>query len=92
MGELLFCLDAISLSLCHGWPERDLPAVEGVDITYRPRDDGAATLDPWPLATAGACACTSYGKTLTERFDDEAALHAALAAAPWRRFDFQLRA
>ncbi len=28
-AELLFALDALSLSLCHGWPERELPPVDG---------------------------------------------------------------
>ena len=91
MGELLFCLDAISLSLCHGWPERELPAVDDVEIAYRPVGAGVATLDPWPLATADL-PLHVYGKMLTARFDDEVALHAALAAAPWRRLDFALRA
>jgi hypothetical protein len=91
MGELLFCLDAISLSLCHGWPERELPPVDGVEITYRPRDNGSATLEPWPLR-AGELALHVHARTLTERFDDEAAMHAALGDAPWSRLDMALRA
>jgi hypothetical protein len=90
MGDLLFCLDAISLSLCHGWPERDLPPVDGVELSYKPLDDSTGTLDPWPLATDGL-ALHVYGKTFAERFDDERALHEAFAAAPWRRLEFALR-
>lgn len=55
------------------------------------RDDravppGAATtrfvLDPWPFA-AGRVVVGCEGRRLEGGFDDEAALHAALAAAPW---------
>lgn len=89
-AELLFALDALSLSLCHGWPERELPAVDGVAIRYVPAGERTAHLDPWPLAAAEVRVHVG-ARTLTERFTDAAALHAALAAAPLERRTFTLR-
>ncbi|MCU0258496.1 MAG: DUF3891 family protein [Solirubrobacteraceae bacterium] len=88
-AELLFALDALSLSLCHGWPERELPVVDGVAIRYRPAGDGAAHLEPWPFAAAQVQARLGV-RTLTARFTDAQALHAALAAAPLERRTFTL--
>lgn len=89
-GELLFALDALSLSVCHGWPERELPPVDGVAVRYLPTGEREATLDPWPFAEA-VVRVTIGARTLTERFDDEAKLHAALAATPTERRTFTLR-
>lgn len=88
-ADLLFALDALSLSLCHGWPERELPPVDGLAVRYLPTVDGAATLDPWPFA-APTVAASVDARTLTERFTDEAALHAALDAAPFERRTYTL--
>jgi hypothetical protein len=90
-ADLLFAADALSLTLCHGWDARDLPPVGGTVIRLAPGPDGGdATLDPWPLRvpelTVGL-----HARTLTERFDDEAALHRALAAAPNHRETWRLR-
>ena len=81
-AELLFALDALSLSLCHDWPGRELPPVDGVAITYSPTGPGEATLDPWPFANPVVAAAIP-ARTLTERFTDEPSLHAALAVAPY---------
>ena len=88
-GELVFCLDAISLSLCHDWPERTLPPVGGTSIAYRPAGPGQATLDPWPLAV-DHLTMHLHGRRLTDRFEDEHALHAALEQAPLERFEMVL--
>jgi len=89
-AELLFCVDALSLRLCHGWPEGEQPPVDGVAVRYAPVGEGVATLDPWPLGvdevTVGVDA-----RTLTQRFEDEAALHAGLAGARPERRRFTLR-
>ena len=47
-------------------------------------------LDPWPF-DAPAVSATLGARTLTERFTDEPALHAALAAAPAERRTYTLR-
>jgi hypothetical protein len=89
-AELLFALDALSLSLCHGWPERELPAVDGVVIRYVPDGDGTATLDPWPFA-APVVTVTLGARTLTERFTDERAMQAALTDTPLEQRAYTLR-
>lgn len=89
-AELLFALDALSLSLCHGWPERELPEVDRVAVRYLPAGLGNAVLDPWPF-NAPMVTATIGARTLTERFSDEAALHAALDAAPVERRTVTLR-
>ncbi len=81
-AALVLCVDALSLRLCHGWPAGDLPAVDGTSIAYTPVSETHATLDPWPLAVEQLTVGLS-ARRMTERFDDEAALHAALDAAPW---------
>jgi hypothetical protein len=90
-AELLFALDALSLSLCHGWPERELPPVDGVALRYLPLGEREARLDPWPFA-APVVHASLGARTLTERFADEPALHAALAATPLERRTYTLRA
>ena len=89
-AELLFALDALSLSLCHGWPERELPAVDGVVIRYLPSGEREALLDPWPFAEPQVRA-TLGARTLTERFTDERTMQAALANAPSAHRSYTLR-
>lgn len=89
-AELLFALDALSLSLCHGWPERELPAVDGVVIRYLPSGEREALLDPWPFAEPQVRA-TLGARTLTERFTDEEPMQAALANAPSEHRSYTLR-
>src|SRR4029077_13106725 len=48
-ADIVFALDALSLTLCHGWEGRDLPEVDGVAIRVELTREGQATLDPWPL-------------------------------------------
>jgi hypothetical protein len=88
-ADLLFALDALSLVLCHGWPARDLPPVDGTTIRVAQLGDGHATLDPWPLAVPEA-RFTVPVRCFSQRFEDEAALHAALAAAPYEHLDLRL--
>lgn len=46
-------------------------------------------LDPWPFRE-GRVALRCEGRRLTGRFDDEEAMRAALAAAPWVTLEFEL--
>jgi len=89
-AEFVFALDALSLTLCHGWDGRDLPAIDGQVIRVEPVDDDAATLDPWPLGV-DALEVTVDARVVRERFDDEPAMHAALAATPNTRLRWTLR-
>jgi hypothetical protein len=77
---LVAAWDAMSLALCLGWDDYE---VEGVTLS-------GGTASPWPFAVeqlAVHCEC----RRLTERFDTEPALHAALAAAPVDTLSFALR-
>ncbi len=89
-GDLVFALDALSLRVCHGWPPGDLPPVDGVAIHVACGAGGDVRLDPWPLDVPSLDVHVD-ARTLAERFADEAALHAALAATPWTRLRWTLR-
>ena len=91
-GKLVFAWDWLSLGLCLGWDEGDTPAVPlaGGDgrLHFTPTDDGA-TLDPWPFAVP-ELVVHCEGRRLEGRYDDEAALHAALDRSPLVRLTFRL--
>jgi hypothetical protein len=89
-ADFVFALDALSLTLCHGWDGRDLPPIAGTVIHVAPAGTGEATLDPWPLAVA-ELTVGLHARRLDERFDDEPAMHAALAATPRHAEHWRLR-
>jgi hypothetical protein len=89
-AELLFAVDALSLTLCFGWEARDLPVVDGPAVHLAPADDGSWTLDPWPLDVPELVVGV-HARRLTERFEDEAAMQQALAATPNHRETWRLR-
>jgi Protein of unknown function (DUF3891) len=88
-ADIVFALDALSLTLCHGWDSRDLPAIDGEVIRVEPVGDHAATLDPWPLAV-DSLEVSVDARVMRERFDEEAAMQDALAAAPNTRLRWTL--
>jgi hypothetical protein len=79
--RLVWTWDALSLALLLGWAPYELRAVPTAsgetDIALR---DG--TLDPWPFA-ADRVALRCEGRRLSGPYPGEAAMRAALAAAPW---------
>jgi hypothetical protein len=90
--RFVFAADGLSLALCMDrFPAtmRDVPAAGGAtDVTI----DGTgpyATVDPWPFR-AERVDVHCDGRRLTGRFDDEAAMRAALDAAPWLTLSFRL--
>lgn len=89
-ADLLFAVDALSLTLCNGWDARDLPMFDGTTIHVAPQGDGAATLDPWPLA-GEEIAVGVHARRMTDRFEDEAHMQRALAATPYERLTWRLR-
>ena len=89
-AALVLCLDALSLRLCHGWPEGDLPAIDGTTIRFTPLSDTEATLEPWPLGVPELQVGLS-ARRMSERFDDEETLHAGLDGAPWSPLTWVLR-
>jgi hypothetical protein len=90
---LLRCWDSFSLALCLPrlpWRLDEVPAADG-DATVVVDGDGEhVTVDPWPFgAEEVAVACE--GRRLEGTLAEEAALHAALAAAPWVPLRWVLR-
>jgi Protein of unknown function (DUF3891) len=88
--RLVWTWDFLSLALCLGWAPTEIGGVPSADepVTLRLRD---ATMDPWPFA-AERVVLQTEGRRLEGRFDDEAAMRAALAAAPWQTLRFELAA
>jgi hypothetical protein len=83
--SLLRCWDSFSLALCLPrlpWRLEGVPAAEGDAAIVLDGDAARVTVDPWPFAEERLeVACE--GRRLPGTFADEAALHAALALAPW---------
>lgn len=77
--RLIWTWDSLSLGLLLDWPPFD---AGGIHV-----EDG--TLDPWPFASP-AITVKSEGRRLGGTFDDEAAMRAALDAAPWVTLEFEL--
>jgi hypothetical protein len=84
--RLLWAWDFLSLALCLRWAPCSTPPTPtaGEPATLRlepvPGTEDRFTLAPWPFAGERVDLRTE-GRRLHGRFDDEAALHAALAAA-----------
>ena len=87
--RLVWTWDFLSLALCLDWAPTEIGGVPsaGEPLTLRLRD---ATIEPWPFAAARVV-LQSEGRRLEGRFDDEAAMRAALAGAPWETLRFELR-
>lgn len=95
---LLWAWDGLSLALLLDWAPHTLRAVPAdggaVDIDLRavPERAGMPTLSlsPWPFADPAGLVVRTEGRRLTSPVTSEAALHAALAAAPWETVRFAL--
>jgi hypothetical protein len=79
--RLIWTWDWLSLALCLEWAPASLD-----ELTLG--EDG--TLDPWPFVH-DAVEVRCEGRRLAGRYDDEAALHAALDRAPRVELRFALR-
>lgn len=95
--RLVTVWDHLSLALCHGVRTSnsvpDVPtATDPVTLTLAPigGDPLQVTVDPWPFRDRSA-RLICEGRRLPETFTDEAAMRAALAAAPWVTIVTQLR-
>ena len=86
--RLVWTWDSLSLGLLLGWApyeQRGVPtAGEPVDIAV-----GDGTLDPWPFA-GPRVTLRCEGRRLRGPYPDEAAMHIALAAAPWETIEVEL--
>jgi hypothetical protein len=87
--RLVWTWDSLSLAVLLDWAPFDLKAVPSaaseLDIAFA---DG--TLDPWPFRTT-TVTVRCQGRRLAGRYEDEAAMRAALADAPWVTVEVQLR-
>lgn len=95
--RLVTVWDRLSLALCHGVREPlsvpDVPtAADPVTLALAPLngDPLHVTVDPWPFREE-TVRLVCEGRRLPETFTDEAAMRAALAAAPWVTIVTQLR-
>ena len=88
--RLVWTWDSLSLGLLLGWAPFTLSAVPAavgeVDVEV-----GVSGLEPWPFRER-VVALRCEGRRLTGRFDDEAAMRAALEAAPWEAIEIELSA
>jgi hypothetical protein len=87
--RLVWTWDSLSLGLLLDWAPfqlQEVPAAGGqLDIAVA---DG--TLDPWPFRTA-AVTVRCHGRRLAGPYEDEEAMRAALAEAPWVTVEVELR-
>jgi hypothetical protein len=86
--RLVWTWDSLSLGLLLGWAPCEIERVPaaGGEVTLALRE---GTLDPWPFG-APAVALRCEGRRLRGRFEDEAAMRAALDAAPWETIEIGL--
>jgi Protein of unknown function (DUF3891) len=83
--SLLRCWDSFSLGLCLPrlpWRLEGVPGAAGDTAIVLDARGGAVAVDPWPCR-ADRVVVGCEGRRLEGTFDGEAAMHAALAAAPW---------
>jgi hypothetical protein len=87
--RLVALWDRLSLALCHGVREPqtipDVPtATDSATLALAPMGDDPLNvgIDPWPFRD-DAVTLVFEGRRFPQTFTDEAAMRAALAAAPW---------
>lgn len=88
--RLVAVWDALSLGICHGIQTpttyANVPAAgdrtETLTLAPGESDPACLTVDPWPFRDA-TVTLICEGRRLPETYSDEAAMRAALAAAPW---------
>jgi hypothetical protein len=86
--RLVWTWDSLSLGLLLGWAPYEIERVPaaGGEVTLALRE---GTLDPWPFG-APAVALRCEARRLRGRFEDEAAMRAALDGAPWETIEIAL--
>ncbi|HEY2435863.1 MAG TPA: DUF3891 family protein, partial [Solirubrobacteraceae bacterium] len=90
---LIWTWDYLSLALCLGWESataEDAPSAGGrVDIRVQKRTGSLAQLAPWPFA-GNSLTVRAEGRRLSGRYDNEAQMREAFAAAPWETLELRL--
>lgn len=91
---LIWSWDYLSLALCLRWAPvtaKGAPTADGeidLELTYD-EARGVHHVEPWPFATPVVTVCCE-GRRLRDRFEHEAALRDAFAAAPWETLELRL--
>jgi hypothetical protein len=94
-ARLVWTWDSLSLALLLDWAPHEVEQVPtaGDPVTLRVRDatgaPGRLVLEPWPFS-AERVIVHCEGRRLDDRFDDEEAMQAALARAPWTTLRYEL--
>jgi hypothetical protein len=94
-SRLIWTWDYLSLAVCLDWAPCSVSGVPGgaapielkLDAGDRPRQ---VVLDPWPFHRSEPLTVRCDAQRLTGRFDDDAALEAALSEAPWETFEVMI--
>ncbi len=92
---LVWTWDSLSLGLLLDWAPHEVEDVPTAanPVSLRlgdfPGAPGRLVLEPWPFS-AERVAVHCEGRRLGDRFDDEEAMRAALARAPWTTLRFEL--
>jgi hypothetical protein len=84
---LVWALDFLSLAPLMGWvpdsvPAPTRPGEPDAELEVLPAGELALTVDPWPFGEP-ELRIRYQGRRLDRPFEDEEALHATLATAPW---------
>jgi hypothetical protein len=92
--RLVAVWDRLSLALCIGLGDAievpDVPSASAPVSLHLRRVGADVEIDPWPFG-APEVTVVAEGRRLPGTFSDDAALRAALAAAPWAAFSIILR-
>jgi hypothetical protein len=92
--RLIWTWDFMSLALCLGWAPTTAEGVPAagdlVDVELTPAGERRVSFDPWPFSALGPVRVRCEGRRLTERFDDEGAMRAALHDAPVEVVEWEL--
>jgi len=94
-GRLVWTWDSLSLALLLDWPPHETDEVptagDPVSLVVNEVEGapGRLSLEPWPFASQSV-AVHCEGRRLEGRFDDEQAMRAALARAPWVTLRYEL--
>jgi Protein of unknown function (DUF3891) len=90
---LIWTWDYLSLALCLGWDSATAESAPGtggrVDIRVQTRSPRTAQLTPWPFA-GERLTVRAEGRRLADRYEDEAQMREAFAAAPWETLELRL--
>jgi uncharacterized protein DUF3891 len=87
--RMIWTLDSLSLALLLDWAPFELVEVPAADGQVELRLERDLTLRPWPFREE-RLRVSCEGRRLTDRYDEEASMRAALERAPWETIELEL--